>query len=329
MTPAVPTFLSFDVEPDGFQAPGDDGWRGASAFTEFVPRLRERLADATGTNPVFGWYLRMDPQVATMFGDATASVHAVEPGLRDGIAHGDGIGLHVHPIRWSADTGDWVHDVTDPAWTVDCVEESVSAFTGCFGEAPRRYRHGAGVLNNDVIATIDRLGVRVDLSLEPERGWALQSDYVNSGIDRSRLLGKGADCGPAPLEIYRPSVADFRVRGRRSARSMVMVPHSATRLDRTDGVRRRVRRRLREPLRRPPAYVLFPSVAWPSERPADFWDLVERQLATMQRPHVALAFRSDAPDSVVSRRALGVLDALPDHPIARRLQFVDPLVAAA
>jgi len=70
-------------------------------------------------------------------------------------------------------------------------------------------------------------------------------------------------------------------------------------------------------------------VAWPSEHPADFWDVVARQLDTMTRPHVALAFRSDAPDSTVSRRALGVLDALPDHPIARRLRFLDPLTVAA
>jgi len=331
MTRRIPAFLSFDVEPDGFQAPTGRGWSGAERLVEWIPALREQLATVSGEVPLFGWYLRMDPQITSLYGDAAFAAHEFG-GRPDGIAGGgDVLGLHVHPLRWSEDAQSWVHDCEDRAWMTECIESSVAAFTECYGEAPVRYRHGAGVLTNHVFDTVDRLRFRVDLSLEPVAGWALHSLWVASGVDRSPLRGNAVDCSSAPLEMYRPSAADFLADGGSTGRDLVMFPMSVTRWHPRESLRRRVGRRVRQgskaPDRPPRSQMLYPSQPWPS--PSFFWDLVDRQLASMERPHLSLGIRTDAPSSLEAQRAFAVLDALPKHPLAKRLQFVDPIAVAS
>jgi len=331
MTGRIPAFMSFDVEPDGFQAAAARSWSGVEHLTPRVATLRERLATLSGDVPVFGWYLRMDPQIASLYGDAAFAAHEFG-GRPDGIAgDGDVLGIHVHPLRWSEDAQSWDHDCEDRAWMTECIESSVAAFTECYGEAPVRYRHGAGVLTNRVVDTVDRLQFRVDLSLEPVAGWALHSLWVASGVDRSPLHGNAVDCSAAPVEMYRPSVADFRVDGGRTGRDLVMFPTSVTRWQPKDPWRRRVRRRVRHGSKAPDrpgrAQVLYPSQPWPN--PSFFWDLAERQLASMEHPHLSLGIRTDAPSSREAQLSYGVLDALPEHPLAKRLQFVDPIAVAS
>ena len=327
MTRRIPAFLSFDIEPDGFQASTGPGWSGAEHLLARVPALRDRLAAVSGDVPVFGWYLRMDPQVGALYGDAAFAAHEFEGRLDLMAENGDVLGLHVHPLRWSEPARLWIHDCADRGWMTECIESSVAAFADCYGEAPVRYRHGAGVLTNHVISTVESLDVRVDLSLEPVAGWALRSKWVASGVDRSPLYADAVDCSSAPLEVYRPSAADFRVDDGPAGRQLVMVPMSVTRWRPREPWRHRVRRRSRASDRRARTQMLYPSQPWPS--PSFFWDLVERQLGTMTRPHLSLGIRTDAPFSLEAQRSDAVLDALPEHPLAKRLQFVDPIDIAS
>jgi hypothetical protein len=69
--------------------------------------------------------------------------------------------------------------------------------------------------------------------------------------------------------------------------------------------------------------MLYPSVEWPS--PEFYWNLVERQLQSMRRRYLSLAIRTDAVDSDSMIHARRQLAALPRHPLAERLSFVDPL----
>jgi hypothetical protein len=72
--------------------------------------------------------------------------------------------------------------------------------------------------------------------------------------------------------------------------------------------------------------VLYPSDDWPSER--FYWDLIEHQIASMDRPYVSLAIRTDPPDSIRRHKIQRMFNELTNHPLAERLRFVDPLDAA-
>lgn len=299
--------------------------------------MTDALVDRTGRRPVVGWYVRMDPQITEVYGRADHAVHAF-PGLvaacRD---RGDHFGLHVHPVRRAtddtpstpgADAAGWVHDYADPATVVRATEHAADAFAAALGAPPRRHRCGLGAMGEPMLATLDRLGIDVDLSMERSRGDLAE---VRSGIDVSPVVGRTADCTAAPRAAYRPRIGEFApapdpgtpagpapdAPGRRVA----VIPLTTTTW----------RRRPRRPVplvrralgRRPGPQVMFPNQPWPS--PRRFWDLAQREADRMDRPYLSFAIRTDRPDSVPSRRAAALLRALPDHPIARRLDLVDPL----
>jgi hypothetical protein len=56
-----------------------------------------------------------------------------------------------------------------------------------------------------------------------------------------------------------------------------------------------------------------------------YWDLVSRAVEEQPAKYLAFAIRTDAPDSEISLRVRALLEGLPEHPIAERLRFVDPL----
>jgi hypothetical protein len=49
-----------------------------------------------------------------------------------------------------------------------------------------------------------------------------------------------------------------------------------------------------------------------------------KQLETMDRPFLSLAIRTDAHDMALTARVRRLFAALPGHPIAERLHWVDP-----
>ena len=60
--------------------------------------------------------------------------------------------------------------------------------------------------------------------------------------------------------------------------------------------------------------------------PDEYWGLVARQLASMRHPYLAIAVRTDAPDSESAVRVRRTLEGLPAHPLARHLRLVDPRI---
>ena len=331
-----------DVEPAGFQLDGPDPaqWDGFAWSAGLVDEVTDALAARTGRRAVVGWYVRMDPQITAVYGRADHAVHAFPGLVATRRARGDYFGLHVHPVRratgaidtiGATDTIDataWVHDYADPDLVVRATEHAADAFGAALGTPPRRHRCGIGAMAEPTMATLDRLGIDVDLSMERSRG---DLSEVHSGVDASPVVGRTADCTGAPRAAYRPRVGAFAPPGDAGT------PGRAA----PDGARRRVaviplttttwRRRPRRPGplvrralgRRPGPQVMFPNQPWPS--PRRFWDLALAEADRMDRPYLSFAIRTDHPDSVPSRRAAAVLRALPDHPIAGRLDLVDPL----
>ena len=181
-------------------------------------------------------------------------------------------------------------------------------------------------LQTAVVDVVERCGIKVDLGLEPVSGFGLYAAEVPTAIDSSPMIGPYTDCHTAPRLPYRPAREDFRVHGERGCRDLVMVPHTTTTLAPEQSLWRRLRGYLDgRSFNR--AMMLSPALEWPS---ADFfWNLVAMQLRSMRTPYLSLAVRTDAPDSVLVARVRQIFAALPQHPLATRLRFTDPLDVAA
>ncbi len=322
----IPAFLSIDVEPDAFQISRDqtEHWPGYEATYEFAVSLRQQLARAGGAKPIFGWHYRMDPQIEQVCGRADFAMSAFPDRTAALREEGDYFGIHAHPLRWSHEQQVWVHDFSDRQWLVDCTKFSLDAFTACNGSPTKFNRAGAGFLCNDIVDVLDKNGVVVDLSLEPVAGWGLFSKVVKSAVDRSPIVGEYTNCVTAPKTPYRPSHEDFLRPGNGDARRILLIPLSTGPAVLPSGsLIARLKRRLHGTSKLDPVHMLDPTEDWPSER--YFWDLVTHQLASMQRPYLSLAIRTDRFNSRRAAMVFRLFTALAQHPLAKRLRFVNPL----
>ena len=326
----IPAFLSFDVEPDGFQLPrgGPPGWAGYDAMFDFSEHLRSRLTECSGVAPNFGWYFRTDPQIAEVYGRADHVLATYPQRVAHLTSMRDYFGVHAHAIRWSQKLNAWIHDFADRDWLTHCTRYSLEAFAQWAGCPAERTRWGAGLLTNEIIAATDHCGVKIDLTLEAVAGWGLHAREVATSIDTSPMLGEYTDCRMAPRVPFHPAHHDFRVSDGENGRDLLMVPLSTAPVTSPKPLWRRVARNLLgQPKERDgEVQVLYPSVEWPS--PRFYWDLVTRQLRSMKRPYLSLAIRTDADDLRIAARVRRLLEALPDHPLAPHLRFVDPLTVA-
>ena len=312
----IPAFLCIDVEPDEFALPehGPASWAGYADMMRVVARLRSSLASVATALPRFCWMLRMDRQVAATSGAAGYAVEAFSKDIATLIEAGDAFGIHVHPLRWSEPQGTWLHDFADSVWMAECVEESFGSYSEVFEEAPAIHRFGAGFLSEDLVALLERLGSRVDLTLEP--------GSPGAAPDEVPMTGELPNWICAPRVPYRPRQRDYRRADSRNGRDIVMVPLTSARTRFEKPLSWRAARAIRRGFRSRPI-PLNPWRAWPSAE--YYWDLVAAELDAMPKPYLALAVRTDHPESVLGRRARLLLEHLPHHPVASRLRFVDPV----
>lgn len=313
MQEPIPFVLCFDVEPDEVEvSPGARPWLGFERLLERVDPWRDELAAATGRPVRFGWYLRMDPQVAETHGSAAWVVDRYGRDLERLGAAGDVIGLHPHAWHWSATRGRWVADHADAEWVDHCIRVSYEAYETAFGEPCRAQRFGDRLMSARAARLIADLGARYDLTVEPGAR-ALASMHAGAAA-----AGGTPDMTGAPREPYRPRPDDpFRA----GDGDPWMIPLTSMDPDPMLPAWRRVARRIRYPgaPRHRPSTL---TAAWPA---APFWSLVERELAAMSQPYLAFAIRSDAPliphliDPIEEKLA-----ALLTSPLARRLVFTTP-----
>jgi hypothetical protein len=194
--------LCVDVEPERVH----DGMNpkrpvGFETVVELMPRLRELLSNLAGTPAHFVWCLRMDPNIAEVYGQPEWFATTYRTELERFVDAGDELGLHPHCWRWSEG---WVADHEDPGWIAHCAEIGLAAYERAFGERCRVYRHGDGYMSDALLAQIEQAGVQIDLTVEPGRR-AMRS------LDE-RELAKGwlPDTLTAPRHAYRPMRQDFR-----------------------------------------------------------------------------------------------------------------------
>lgn len=320
MKEPIPTVWRIDVEPNEFQPGGkSEAWSGFVAMTDVVARLRPRLEDRSGAPLHPTWLLRLDPDIQRCFGRADFVTEHHGP-LVDGLRRdGDPLGIHVHPYRWDAERQVTYSDHTDGAWAAHCLAAAADTFERRFGEPTRRSSQGGYYLGEAVVDAAVELGIEVDVTAEP--GLPPLTADPSFG---AYATGPSTDYRQYPRRPYYPSRRDAGVAAASAeeARPILIVPLAAYDFQTALApLRRRILNRLR---RRPRRHLpLNPWRSWPS--PRAYWDLVTRAVEAQAAMYLAFAIRTDAPESATGLRARAVVEALADHPIGKRLRFVDPL----
>lgn len=319
-SPLIPTIWRIDVEPDQHQpVVGQKPWGGFATTVALIDRLRGRLGDNSGRSVCPTWMLRMDPDIERCFGRTDFVVRRHADLFERLLARGDPLGIHVHHYRWNAERAVAFSDLADNSWTTHCLEVAADAFQRSFGKPVVRASHGGFFLNETVLDAAVELGIRLDLTVEP--GLAPMTADKSLGSYVTAPSGNFVDC---PRHPYYPSRRSFAIASAAAAdrRPILVVP--LTSFDYATALRpwhRQIAHRL---LNRPDNHLpLSPWMRW--RNPTTYWDLVERAVDEPSAGYFAFATRTDDPTSASHRRVWELMDALPDHPIAKRLQFVDPL----
>jgi hypothetical protein len=313
MQEPIPVVLCFDVEPDDIDVrPGAKPWLGFERLLERVRPWRDGLAEATGRPVHFNWFLRIDPQVADIYGSATWAVERYRTEIERLRSDGDGIGLHPHALRWSEANGRSVADHEDADWVDYCIRVSYESYQAALGEPCRVQRFGDRLMTARAARLSAQLGAHYDLTVEPG------APPVRSLHPGTASTGNTADMRSAPREPYRPSQDDAM---RAGDGRLWMIPLTSMDPDPMLSTWRRVARRVRHPggpSHRPTTL----TAVWPA---APFWTMIEQEVATMTRPYLAFAIRSDAP---LIPQLIGPIEdkisALLRSPLAAQLVFAGP-----
>jgi hypothetical protein len=283
-----------------------------------IARLRSRLSDLSGSAIHPSWFLRLDPDIQRAYGRADFVVHRYANLIDKIRAERDPLGIHVHFYRWDDERRTTFSDHADDRWTTHCLETAAGTFHECFGEPARRTSQGGFFLSEALIDKAIALGIEVDVT--PEPGYPAQTEAVTFSAYATAASPDFSNC---PRYPYVPTRVFCTPATRASeARPILIVPLTAYNYQRalTTWPRHIVKTILG---RRTRALPLNPWKPWPS--PQTYWDLVARAADEGPACYVAIAVRTDAPGSYGYNQSRPLFEYLPNHPIAQRLRFVDPL----
>jgi len=213
--------ICIDIEPDerALDPRVRADWLGFEKSYEFFSELRRRLEIATGSPVHFSWFLRMDPQVAHIYGSPDWCVTRY-PHLIEALeAAGDELGIHTHAWRWDEHSGHWNEDFGDQGWVEHCVCSSFEAFQTSLNRKCRSFRFGDRWMNNQTLGLLEKLGTRFELTIEPgQSGQSLLPD--------EHFTGLFPDYTSTPRVPYHPDETDFTKPGFGRKRSLWMIPVS-------------------------------------------------------------------------------------------------------
>ena len=162
----APIVFCTDIEPDDRGGADPVPWRGFERVSrELIPPLRPRLSELTGRPFAMSWGIRMDEQVARIWGSPTWGAAEYREELDALIDQGDEIGLHVHPWRWDEESDDWIVD-HHPEWAARCVSDGLDFYEEAFGRPAKTFRSGDGCMSGAMLEVLTERGVEADTTLE-------------------------------------------------------------------------------------------------------------------------------------------------------------------
>ena len=137
-------------------------------------------------------------------GDAAWSLRKFEPMWKALADEGDELAWHPHTWRWNDAARCWYNEMVDIEYISKAYETGFEAFEAAMGFRPDSCRAGISFHNNETIAKLEELGVKVDLSAQP----GLRLYY--SAPDLGAALTEGSDWTRTQAEPYHPSLVDYQ-----------------------------------------------------------------------------------------------------------------------
>lgn len=196
--------LTLDVDSDYFDISLMDGglgsgppmrWRGIEEGIPLISEVLQTYADDFAGKPKPTWFVRVDGQLAALYGDAGYLLEKHKELWRQFLDRGDEIGWHAHLYR--LEKGKWRQEIEDARLVVALKE--VYGVLRRKGFLPLSSRIGEAFCSNAVLTTLDELGINCDATAMPGR--------VRK--DEERHL----DWETTPQEPYHPSRSDYRQPG--------------------------------------------------------------------------------------------------------------------
>lgn len=287
-TTRIPILICIDIEPDErkLDPRARVDWPGFEKSFEFFSALRPRLETATGSLVHFSWFLRMDPQIADIYGSPDWVVTRYRGLIKELEAAGDELGLHAHANKWDEHSHDWIADYGDQEWIDHCVRSSFEAFQTSLNRQCRSFRFGDHWMNNQTMALLERLGARFDLT--PEFGASTPQ------MPGETFTGFFPDYTRIPQVPYHPRKNDFTKRGFWRRRGLWIIPISAgSTASSTTSPATSPRRRWPTRLvfhQSPPKQYMSLILAFD---PPTFSSVANRLLSLLSSPYLAVPARTD------------------------------------
>lgn len=306
MSQAIPIVICFDSESDDRQIDPrtQPEWVGLERLVPVLEDWRRTFAAATGRPARYVWAVRADPGIAHVYGHGGwAFVHYRH--LWDSLAAaGDDIGLHAHPWRWQEEQGVWLADYNE-AWTEECLRLSHAAVAEVYDRPMHSFRYGDRYMNDRIMRTLEDLGVRYDLTIEPNQP---PLPYMKLG---ERTTGLTTDHRGATRKPYRPSKRNFRRPGWLSSRKVWAFPMTTGEpLGHVHGM----------PDNLPKCQTLLLGTPFEALRP-----IMEAALNDRDHPYLAAIVRTDVREDPFNREQFDrALDFLATHPLRRRFVIDTP-----
>jgi hypothetical protein len=207
MGKAIHIVISCDTDPDRDyfvkDIPSDSlGWRG---MLEGIPRAKDklhRLSDSDGNPPLYTWNLRVDHQIKKMYGAYNHILTTHTDFLLELEKDGDELAWHPHFWCYEANRKVWCQNHQDVDWQVKMLEEAHEAYQEVLPGRAKTVRMGWSYHNNRTFATLDKLGVKVDISGIP--GLRILPRQKQS------RLSNFYDWSITPSKPFYPSTVDYR-----------------------------------------------------------------------------------------------------------------------
>ncbi|MEW6208228.1 MAG: hypothetical protein AB1631_07665 [Acidobacteriota bacterium] len=220
----IPVLICIDVEPDerAINPHRADDWKGFEKIFGLFRQLRPRLERTTRSTVHLSWFLRMDPQIARVYGSASWVAARYRRLIEEMLAAGDEVGLHTHAWAWEEKSQRWIQDFGNQTWVAHCVSSSFKAFRQSFNRPCLSFRFGDHWMNDATLEMIGELGARFDMTLEPGRkGGSISEPFTGCLPDYSQV----------PRHPYYPSPLDFRKRASGREGGVCIIPVSTGSLE--------------------------------------------------------------------------------------------------
>jgi len=171
------------------------GWEGLEKGKELLSEIADVLTDSYGNHLAITWFVRCDCQIKAQYGKCDHLLSRYNDWWKGRIEVGDEIQWHAHLYRF--EEGTWRQETDIRPLTKDLLEGK-RAFEE-FGVMPTVIRIGEAYHSNELMLSLNKIGLRADSSALPGR----------KRSDDEKVF----DWESTPNHPYRPSRHDCRIPG--------------------------------------------------------------------------------------------------------------------